>query len=85
MASFKEIYEPKNNENKPEKSAVNAAAVLLSSHATKDKKTTIRINSQTFAQFAEINRKLGSSCSSVINTLIFKYIQEHKDLLDSEL
>ncbi len=83
--NFKELYDvdKKPDEKKKEsKSQSSAAAAILSSHTTKDKRLSVRINTQMFNQFSEINAKLGASNGSVINTLMSQYVREHKDLLE---
>jgi predicted DNA binding CopG/RHH family protein len=81
MPSFKEINkietEKKDKlvENKP------AASKILASHATKDKRVSVRMSSQTYDQFALINSKLGASNGSVINMMVAEYVMKHRDLL----
>ncbi len=78
MPSFKEINkleEKKEQVNKP------AASKILASHATKDKRVSVRMSSQTYDQFALINSKLGASNGSVINMMVAEYVLKHKDLI----
>lgn len=91
VASFKDIYDVQGDESsssqgkikkKGSQQNMSAAASILSSHATKDKRLSIRVNSRVYTMFTEINSKLGASNGSVINTFITQYVREHKDLLD---
>lgn len=82
MASFKEVKGMVPAKETTQKSEPVAAAKILASHATKDKRMSVRINSTTYEQFDIINTKLGASNSSVINMLIAEYIMKYKELLD---
>ena len=80
MASFKEIHQMQKAQQ--EKKVEPAAAKILASHSTKDKRVSVRMNSSTYDKFALINSKLGASNGSVINMLVAEYIMKYKDLLD---
>ncbi|MCF0228694.1 MAG: hypothetical protein HUJ76_03230 [Parasporobacterium sp.] len=67
---------------KKESPRKSAAEAILSSTSTKDARMATRINSATYAQFTQINKKLGASNGSVVNMLVAQYINDHKDLLD---
>lgn len=82
MASFKEVKGMVPAKEQPKKSEPAAASKILASHATKDKRMSIRINSTTYEQFDQINTKLGTSNSSVVNMMIAEYIMKYKDLLE---
>ena len=82
MASFKEVKGMMDGQKEKKAEQPAAAAKILASHATKDKRVSVRMNSATYDQFAEINAKLGTSNGSVINMLISEYIMKYKELLD---
>lgn len=48
----------------------------------KDTRMTFRVNSKIYNQFSEINQKIGSNNSVVINMFMADYIRKNKDLLD---
>ena len=50
----------------------------------KDKQISAKVNSETYALFAEINRLVGLSNNSALNMLITNYVCEKKYLLDDE-
>jgi hypothetical protein len=80
MASFKEV-KGLIEEQKEKRIEKSPAAKILASHSTKDKRVSVRMNSATYDQFADINSKLGASNGSVINMLISEYIMKYKELL----
>ena len=82
MASFKEVKGMVPEKEQTKKAEPAAASKILASHATKDKRMSVRINSTTYEQFDLINSKLGTSNSSVINMMIAEYIMKYKELLD---
>lgn len=81
MPSLKELQILK-SETDGELADEPAASLLLASHAVKDKRIAVRINSNTYNQFSEINRKIGATNSSVINMLVSEYILKYKNLLE---
>ena len=50
----------------------------------KDKQISAKVNSETYALFAEINRLVGLSNNSALNMLITNYVCEKKYLLEDE-
>lgn len=82
MPSFKEVNEMLQNTEKKQSEPVAAASKILASHAIKDKRIAVRVNSATYDQFNLINSKLGTSNGSVINMMIAEYIMKNKSLLD---
>jgi len=86
MPSFKDVYNIDEEEKKVlQKSRSNAASAILAAHTTKDRRFSIRISTQLYTQFTQINSKLGASSGSVVNTLMSQYVLEHKELLDDSL
>ncbi len=85
MPTFKEIYQPetetKQKKEQPQKAAVTE---ILAGHSTKDKKFSFRISDSQLKQFTLINKKMGATNSSVINSLIAKYIFENKEILKDD-
>lgn len=88
MASFKEVAglkkEQIEQEEKEQLTASKAAAAILGTHSTKDARLSCRINSDLLGKFTAINRKLGSTNGSVVNSLIARYIMENKNLLEED-
>ncbi len=88
MASFKEVAGL--NKEKPEAeeqdilAASKAAAAILATHSAKTARIGCRISEDMFNKFTAINKKLGASKSSVLNTIVARYIMENKDLLEDE-
>lgn len=82
MASFKEVHQMNQQAQQEKKGETAAAAKILASHSTKDKRVSVRMNSSTYDQFALINSKLGTSNGSVINMLVAEYIMKYKELLE---
>lgn len=85
MASFKEVAGLKIENPEPEEqdtlAASKAAAAILATHSVKTARIGCRISEDMFIKFTAINKKLGASTSSVLNTMIARYIMENKDLL----
>lgn len=54
------------------------------SSSGKDKQISAKVNSETYATFAEINRVMGLSNNSALNMLITNYVCEKKYLLEQE-
>ena len=85
LPTFKEIYQPetetKQKKEQPQKAAVTE---ILAGHSTKDKKFSFRISDSQLKQFTLINKKMGATNSSVINSLIAKYIFENKEILKDD-
>ncbi len=50
----------------------------------KDKQISAKVNSETYALFADINRVIGLSNNSALNMLITNYVCEKKYLLDQD-
>lgn len=48
----------------------------------KDKVMTIKINSQLYAQFTQINKAYGLTNSSAANMIIADYVQSKKSILE---
>ena len=82
MASFKAVKGLIEEQKEKKAEQPTTAAKLLASHSTKDKRVSVRMNSASYDQFAEINSKLGASNGSVINMLIAEYIMKYKELLE---
>lgn len=76
------LNEDKEKEVIQEKSAAKNVVKKISGDGGKDKMISAKVNSQTYAQFTEINTVNGMSNNSVINMLITKYVRENKHLLD---
>ena len=81
MPSFKEINKLNQLEEKKEQINKPAASKILASHATKDRRVSIRMSSQIYDTFTLINSKLGASNGSVINMMVAEYVLKHKDLI----
>jgi len=82
MPSFKDVYQIDEEKKAVQKAKPSAASAILASHTTKDKRFSVRISTQLYMQFTQINSKLGASSGSVINTLMSQYVLDHKELLD---
>lgn len=89
MASFKEVAQLKKEKPEVEEQettvASKAAAAILATHSVKAARISCRVTEDMFGKFTSINRKLGTSNSSVLNTLIARYVMENKNLLDDDL
>ncbi len=90
MASFKEVAGLKKEKPEAEEQEQDimvtskAAAAILATHSVKSARVSCRVSEDVFNNFTAINKKLGASKSSVLNTLIARYILENKDLLEDE-
>jgi predicted DNA binding CopG/RHH family protein len=89
MASFKEVAGLKKekfeaDEEKDISAASKAAAAILATHTVKSARVGFRISEEMLQQFTAINKKLGATNSSVLNTIVARYIMENKNLLNED-
>ncbi len=50
----------------------------------KDKMISVKVNSSVYEDFTRINKALGMSNNSCINSLIARYVMDNKVILDNE-
>lgn len=81
-----EEHERETASAKPEKKkpVVLQMAELSQKASGKDKQISAKVNSETYATFAKINRLVGLSNNSALNMLITNYVCEKKYLLEEE-
>lgn len=77
-------FEKKANElnKEEEKSVVKKIAKNKSSDGLKDLTISVKVNSTTYEQFKAINKVLGASNNSCINTLISRYVLDNKNVIE---
>lgn len=77
-------FEKKANElnKEEEKSVVKKIAKSKSSDGLKDLTISVKVNSTTYEQFKAINKVLGTSNNSCINTLISRYVLDNKNVIE---
>lgn len=69
-------------QNKKDTSAHKSAAKKIMSSSKKDRQISVKMTSEMFNQFTQINKARGMSNNSTINMIIAEYIRENASWLD---